>query len=96
MEQLKKELKERLEKYSSNEKFEVGDFVRLREELRNTKYPAEGECGIVVRVLDTPERNQYVSSGSAIFTEILDIHIGVLVDDNFMIYAYESRRLQKV
>lgn len=97
MEQLKKELKERLEKYSSPEKFEFGDFVKFKDGLRNAKFPKEGELGIVVRVLDIPERDRENLHGSAskMFTDQLDLWVGVLVDDEFMVFALDSGRMEK-
>jgi hypothetical protein len=94
MEQLKKELKERLEKYSSNEKLEVGDFVKFKDKLRNAKFPKEGELGIVVRVLDIPERDRE-NSASKMFTDQLDLWVGVLVYDEFMVFALDSGRMER-
>lgn len=77
-----------------NEKhtFAVGDIVEWKPGMANKK--AEGPF-VVVKVLQVPVTDAEASPGSPYFNEPLDIVLGHIdADGDFMLYYYDSRRLQ--
>ncbi|KAH3767219.1 hypothetical protein Pelo_928 [Pelomyxa schiedti] len=83
--------------YSKGYVFKEGDLVQWKPGLRHRKRPAEGEVGVVVRVLDVPvypHGKREDDAGSALFREKLDIAVGVLdEEDDFVVFHFDSNRL---
>lgn len=79
-----------------NEKhtFAVGDIVEWKHGLKNKR--SNGPF-VVVQVYDTPPVDNEAGSGSAYFNEPLDIVLGHIDSDgDFLVFHYDSRRLQPV
>lgn len=84
-------------RFMRRHKFRPGQLVCWKPELKNRKFPAYGECGVVVEVLRTPVTDGGNDSGSPYFREPLDIVLGFL-DGNgdFITYHFDSRRFAPV
>ena len=77
--------------------FQPGQLVRWKPEMRNRKYPAYGECGVVVSLLDHPVFDEGGHSGSSSFREPLDVVLGFVDSDgDFITYHFDSRRFAPV
>ncbi len=77
--------------------FTPGQLVCWKPELKNRKYPAYGECGVVVHVLPEPVMDAGPESGSPYFREPLDIVLGFLDGDgDCLTYHFDSRRFAPV
>jgi len=85
------------ERFMRRHEFKPGQLVCWKAELKNRKYPAYGECGVVVSVLPTPVTDANVDSGSPYFLEPLDIVLGFVGGDgDFITYHFDSRRFAPV
>ena len=74
--------------------FTPGQVVKWKPGLRNKK--ATGPF-VVVETLDPPRMNTEDQSGSPYFCEPLDVVLGhVDSDGDFMLYHYDSRRMQPI
>jgi hypothetical protein len=80
--------------FLKKESFQVGQIVKWKENLKNRKLPDKNQPAIVVFVLDEPIISSEENSGSPYFLETLDIVLGILVNNNFLIFYYDSRRFQ--
>jgi len=76
----------------------VGDIVAWKPGLRNRRYPRNGTAGIVTRVFPVPIKNDSNGeAGSPYFNEELTVGVGVIdVDGDFIEFAYDGRRLERV
>ena len=89
------QLKAACSNFLKKESFKVGQLVKWKENLKNRKLPYKNQPAIVVSVLDEPITSSEKDSGSPYFLEILDILLGVLVDDNTLLtFHYDSRRFE--
>lgn len=92
-------LKKCLKDYSNYSKFEVGDIVFWKENLKNRRIPAYNEPSIVMEVLHEPIFDSASDSGSSNFKEPLNLKLGTLIKDNnemrFMIFYYDGNRFMK-
>jgi hypothetical protein len=85
------------ERFMRRHEFRPGQLVCWKPELKNRKYPAYGECGVVVEVLPEPIMDGGNDSGSPFFREPLDIVLGFLDGDgDFITYHFDSRRFAPV
>lgn len=85
------------ERFMRRHEFRPGQLVCWKPELRNRKYPAYGECGVVVSVLPAPVTDGNDDSGSPYFREPLDIVLGFVDGDgDFVTYHFDSRRFAPV
>jgi len=85
------------ERFMRRHDFRPGQLVCWKAELKNRKYPAYGECGVVVKVLPEPVMDAGNDSGSPYFREPLDIVLGFLDGDgDFITYHFDSRRFAPV
>jgi len=89
-----KKLQEVAESLNMKHTFTTGQIVEWKPMLMNKK--AIGPF-VVVEVIDPPIRNSSENAGSSYFREPLDIVLGHIDGDgDFMIYHYDSRRIQPV
>ena len=85
------------ERFMRRHEFQPGQLVCWKPELKNRKYPAYGECGVVVNVLPEPVMDTSNDSGSPYFREPLDIVLGFTDGDgDFITYHFDSRRFAPV
>jgi hypothetical protein len=85
------------ERFMRRQKFQPGQLVRWKPELKNRKYPAYGECGVVVSVLPEPVMDAGNDSGSPYYREPLDIVLGFVDGDgDFITYHFDSRRFAPI
>jgi hypothetical protein len=85
------------ERFLRRHEFKPGQLVCWKAELKNRKYPAYGECGVVVSVLPVPVMDSAADSGSPYFREPLDIVLGFVGGDgDFITYHFDSRRFAPV
>lgn len=85
------------ERFMRRHDFKPGQLVCWKPELKNRKYPAYGECGVVVKILPEPVTDTGNDSGSPYFREPLDIVLGFLDGDgDFITYHFDSRRFAPV
>lgn len=85
------------ERFMRRHEFKPGQLVCWKAELKNRKYPAYGECGVVVSVLPVPVMDATANSGSPYFREPLDIVLGFVDGDgDFVTYHFDSRRFAPV
>ncbi len=77
--------------------FNEGDLVTWKcEALLNRKHPKQGDPAIVMRILDQPVTDSWISSGRADFMEALDTVIGFIeADGRFCELHIDGRRLKK-
>jgi len=72
-----------------------GMIVTWKPGLKNREMSDYGKPSIVVSVLETPVFDEEKSSGSTYFRELLDIEIGVFLDDgDFLVYHTSSERFK--
>ena len=74
--------------------FEPGQIVRWKPGLSNKRRPRPSEPAIVTRVLAEPLVDSEQSAGSNYFREPLDIVLGIIVEDDFVEYYFDSRRFE--
>jgi hypothetical protein len=85
------------ERFMRRHDFRPGQLVCWKPELKNRKFPAYGECGVVVNVLPEPVMDTGNDSGSPYFREPLDIVIGFLDGEgDFITYHFDSRRFAPI
>lgn len=85
------------ERFVRKHDFRPGQLVCWKPELKNRKYPAYGECGVVVKILPEPLMDAGNDAGSSYFREPLDIVLGFLDGDgDFITYHFDSRRFAPV
>jgi len=85
------------ERFMRRHEFQPGQLVRWKPELKNRKYPAYGECGVVVSVLAEPVMDAGNDSGSPYYREPLDIVLGFVDGDgDFITYHFDSRRFAPI
>lgn len=88
------QLKYACENLLKKENFAVGQIVKWKENLKNRKLPYKNQPAIVVSILDEPVISTNEESGSPYFLETLDIILGIIVDDTFLTFYYDSRRFE--
>ena len=90
-------LKDRADDFSRPMAFEVGDLVTWKDGLKNKKFPAYNEPGVVLQVLSEPVLDGESDASSAYFREPLDLVVGVIGGDDGTLIAfhYDSRRFRK-
>lgn len=85
------------ERFMRRHVFQPGQLVRWKPELKNRKFPAYGECGVVVSVLPEPVMDAGNDSGSQYFREPLDIVLGFVDGEgDFITYHFDSRRFAPI
>ncbi len=85
------------ERFMRKHAFRPGQLVSWKAELKNRKFPAYGECGVVVSILPEPVMDGGNDSGSPYFREPLDIVIGFVdAEGDFITYHFDSRRFAPV
>ena len=85
------------ERFMRRHEFKPGQLVCWKAELKNRKFPAYGECGVVVSVLPVPVMDSTADSGSPYFREPLDLVLGFVDGDgDFITYHFDSRRFAPV
>jgi hypothetical protein len=85
------------ERFMRRHELKPGQLVCWKPELKNRKYPAYGECGVVVSVLPEPVIDKGNDAGSPYFHEPLDVVIGFLNGDgDFITFHFDSRRFAPV
>jgi len=85
------------ERFYRRYEFQPGQLVRWKPELKNRKFPAYGECGVVVSVLSDPVMDTSNDSGSPYYREPLDIVLGFVDGDgDFITYHFDSRRFAPI
>jgi len=83
--------------YKKPNVFHVGDFVRFKPGMSNRSVPEEDSIGIVTEVLAEPFFDPLrKSAGNASFHEPLNLHVGLLCNDSFREFYYDSSRMEPV
>jgi|ERR1035438_1991223 hypothetical protein len=79
-------------------KFQPGQFVRWKKDMKNRRRPAYGEPVIVAEVLQTAvfDKEAGEEAGTPLFREPLDLVIGLFAEEDggFLLYHLDSRRLE--
>ena len=86
-------LKQAFETFNQKNTFKPGDIVEWKPGMKHKR--SDGPF-IVVEVLDEPIVDTENGAGSAYFREPLDLRLGTFVDGDFLIFHYDSRRVQPV
>ena len=86
-------LKQAFETFNQKNTFKPGDIVEWKPGMKHKR--SDGPF-IVVEVLDEPVVDAVAEAGSAYFREPLDLRLGTFVDGDFVIFHYDSRRMQPV
>lgn len=76
------------------EEFKPGDIVCWKAGLKNRKRPGYGEPAIVVEVLTIPVFEGTDDAGSPYFREPLSVVLGLLNDEDFIMFHYDGRRFE--
>ena len=86
-------LKQAFENFNQKNTFKPGDIVKWKPGMKNKR--SDGPF-VVVEVLDEPIVDAVAEAGSAYFREPLDIVLGRFISGDFVIFHYDSRRMQPV
>ena len=86
-------LKQAFETFNQKNTFKPGDIVKWKPGMKHKR--SEGPF-IVVKVLDEPIVDAVSEAGSAYFREPLDLVLGSFLNGDFVIFHYDSRRVQPV
>ncbi|WP_151798245.1 hypothetical protein [Acinetobacter bereziniae] len=90
------ELKLLLSQLQEKSTFEVGEVVTWKNPLfKNRHYPLENQPAIVVEVLDNPVVDNEVDTTSVVFGVKYDIVLGVIINNVFYTFYFESQRFKK-
>lgn len=90
-------LKELLGKLHERNHFQIGDLVQWKDKLfKNRAYPSISQLAIVVDVLKEPVLDKEVQSGSPSFGVSYDLVLGVIINNTFHTFYYESQRFKKI
>lgn len=85
-------LKKSFEIYSQDSNFNIGDIVKWKTQMKNRKVPDYDEPVIIIEKLEAPIINLTDEIGSAYYNEKYDIKIGIMRDNTFLTYHFESKR----
>lgn len=92
---LVKSLSTRFKLLVESHDFKAGDIVKWKPGLKHLTYPADNKPAIVIEALRDPMVNTTVGPESPFFGEVLDLRIGVIMDDGgFYAYAVSSQRFE--
>ena len=83
-------LKDLFNRFKEIETFEPGDELVWKEGMKNRRIPEYDESIIFIQNKKVENTNK--ETGDAYFTENLDCELGTTIDDEFVIYAFDSRR----
>ena len=86
-------LKQAFEALNQKNTFKPGDIVEWKPGMKHKR--SEGPF-IVVEVLDEPIVDAIAEAGSAYFREPLDLVLGSFFGGDFVLFHYDSRRMQPV
>ena len=86
-------LKQAFETFNQKNTFKPGDIVEWKPGMKHKR--SEGPF-IVVEVLDEPVVDAVAEAGYAYFREHLDLKLGVFLNGDFVVFHYDSRRMQPV
>ncbi|HEY5297774.1 MAG TPA: hypothetical protein VIK59_07600 [Verrucomicrobiae bacterium] len=95
---LKRNLIRAFESLLTKYPFKPGQLVRWKEGLKNKRLPERNAPAIVWETLLNPifDNSKTVVAGSLYFKEPLDIVLGVMDEDEFVLFHYDSRRLEPI
>ena len=88
------DLKGLLKTFNEKHEFKPGMLIKWKKGMKIQKFPEEGEPVIVVKVLDEPVFGTTDESGSPYFRIPLDIICGIVMDEIFELFHYDSRRFE--
>lgn len=92
-------LKKCLKDYSTPIKFNIGDIVYWKENLKNRRFPEYNDPSIILDVLEKPIFDSSNDSGDSGFKEPLTIKLGTLIRENnesrFVVFYYDGNRFCK-
>jgi hypothetical protein len=80
--------------YANQHKFKAGDIVRWKEFMKNKTMPEYNEPAIVLDVLTEPILDGAGDAGSTYFNQKLDLILGVITDNTFLIFYHEGSRFE--
>ena len=86
-------LKHALETFNQKNTFKPGDIVEWKPGMKHKR--SDGPF-VVVEVLDEPIIDAIAEAGSAYFREPLDLVLGSFLNGDFVVFHYDSRRMQPV
>ncbi|MEY3220961.1 MAG: hypothetical protein RIT27_2318 [Pseudomonadota bacterium] len=90
-----KQLESAYHQLGKNFKFEVGQLVKWKRNLKNRRFPRENQPAIVLEVLQTPTISEEPDIGSPYFREQNDLILGLLdKSGNMFTFYYDSRRFE--
>ena len=84
-------LKQALETFNQKNTFKPGDIVDWKPGMKHKR--SDGPF-VVIEVLDEPVVGAVAEAGSAYFREPLDLILGTFINGDFVIFHYDSRRMQ--
>jgi hypothetical protein len=95
---LNRNLTRSFESMLTKHSFKPGLLVRWKDGLKNKAVPEYNQPAIVWEVLQQPvfDNAKTLGAGSRFFNEPLDIVLGVMDDDTFILFHYDSRRLEPI
>ena len=95
---LNRNLTRAFESILTKNSFKPGQLVRWKEGLKNRSLPEYNEPAIVWEILPNPifDNTKTVVAGSRYFREPLDIVLGVMDENAFILLHYDSRRLEPI
>jgi hypothetical protein len=95
---LNRKLTRAFESMLSRHIFKPGQLVRWKEGLKNKSVPEYNTPAIVWETLPQPifDNTKTIVAGSRYFKEPLDIVLGVMDEDAFVLLHFDSRRLEPI
>ena len=86
-------LKQAFETFNQKNTFKPGDIVEWKPGMKHKR--SDGPF-VVVEVLDYPVVDTESGAGTPYFREPLDLALGCFVSGDFVIFYFDSRRVQPV
>ena len=80
------------ESYTTAYELAPGMLVTWKPGLKNRKRPHANEPAVIISLLDSPIFGNTDESGSSYFREPLDLVAGIIEDEKFLIFHFDSRR----
>lgn len=89
-----KNLKILKEEYEKEYSFTEGQIIRWKNKMKNRALPEYNEPVIILEVLETPLKDDGERLSSTYYNELFDIKVGIMKDDTFLTFYFDSRRFE--
>jgi hypothetical protein len=87
-------LKQLKELYDRKTDFKKGDIIKWKGQLKNRKLPEYNEPVIILEILENVIYNSDEQIGSTYFNEPMDIKVGIIKDNSFLTFHFDSSRFE--